>query len=234
VSTDDVTRDRHDSVRPVSWTNRLILGFAVLVGLVAGWFIATAFLPLWWAHRVGDVADRSTPTGIFAGLVCGLVFTVIPLVLLRVVVRRGSRWGLRLGSLVLAALAAVPNLITLGIVLGGGSSAGDAEVVMDDGAPGFRGASAVGAVLGVVLVVVVWWALLSRRHRRLELNRLKADARRREAEAALADAEAGHRPQDDDHGDLDLGDRVDGSDSGPGDGRGDQRDDSDRGRRPRG
>jgi glucan phosphoethanolaminetransferase (alkaline phosphatase superfamily) len=167
--------------RPVSWTNRLIIGFAVVVSLVAGWFIAVSFLPRWWAQRVGQVSDGSFTAGVFSGLTCGVVFTAVPLLLLRPVVRRRARWGTRLTFLVLAALAAVPNLTTLGIVLGSGNAAHAGERIMDVDAPGFRGATLVGAVVGAAAVVVLWVLLWSRRRRRLEVARLREELRRREA-----------------------------------------------------
>lgn len=170
--------------RPVSWTNRLILGFAVLVALVAGWFIAVSFLPRWWAQRVSEVSDGSFTAGVFSGLTCGVVFTALPLLLLRPVVRRRTRWGVRLTFLALAALAAVPNLTTLGIVVGNGNAAHAGERIMDVGAPGFRGAVLVGAVLGVLGVGVVWALLFGRRRRQRELETLRAELRQRDLEDA--------------------------------------------------
>lgn len=183
-------------VRRVSWTNRLIVGFAVVVSLVAGWFIAVSFLPRWWAQRVGEVSDGSFTAGVFSGLTCGVVFTALPLLLLRPVVRRRVRWGVRLAFLVLAALAAVPNLTTLGIVLGNGSAAHAGERTMDVGAPGFRGATLIGAVIGAVGVIMLWVLLFNRRRRRRELAELRAELRRREADEAGDQAfdEAGESP----------------------------------------
>jgi hypothetical protein len=166
--------------RHVSWTNRLIAGFAVLVLLVAGWFMAVAFMPRWWAQRVGEVSDGSFSAGVFSGLTCGVVFTALPLLLLRLVVRRHARWGSRLVFFVLGALAAVPNLTTLGIVLGSGNAAHAGQRILDVDAPGFRGATLVGAVGGAVGVVLLWALLAGRRRRRTELTRLRDELRRRD------------------------------------------------------
>jgi len=170
--------------RHISWSTRLIIGFVVLVALVVGYFIATSLLPRWWAHRVGAVADGSLTAGIFAGLTCGVVFTVLPLLLLRLMLGRRARWGLRLTYLVLAAVAAAPNLITLGIVLGTNNAAHAGERIMDVEASGFRGATLVGAVAGAVLMVAAWSLLFSRRRRKHEVERLRSELKRREAEAA--------------------------------------------------
>jgi uncharacterized membrane protein len=180
--------------RSMSWSTRLILGFVLVVVLVAGWFIATAFLPRWWAQRVGQVADGSFTAGIFAGLTCGVVFTAGPLLVLRLVVRRHARWVWRLVWLVLAALIAVPNLTTLGIVLGTGSAAHAGERTLDVNAPGFRGASLVGAVIGAIAVIVLWVALFSRRRKGRELQRLRTELRHRDASDAARDAGRDARP----------------------------------------
>jgi hypothetical protein len=194
---DDHGAGRPGPARQVSWTNRLIIAFVVLVALVAGWFIGTALLPRWWARRVADVADGSMVAGIFAGVVCGLVFTAVPLALLRLVIRRHARWGVRLVALVAAALAAIPNLVTLGIVSGTGNAAHDADLMLL-GAPGFPGASAVGALLALVVMVVLWVAVAGRRRRRNELHRLRSELRRREAAELDRTAD-----RDDDHDDQD-------------------------------
>jgi hypothetical protein len=179
--------DRSDrDPRTVSWTNRLILGFVVVVGLVAGWFIATAFAPLWWAERVADVADGSLPVGLFAGLACGLVFTAVPLAVLRPVLGRRVGWGARWSLLVLALLVAVPNLITLTIVTGTGEAAHAADLALL-GAPGFPGATAAGAVLGAVGMLLLWSARYRSRRRRRELQRLRTELSLREREDLAGD-----------------------------------------------
>ncbi|HEX2810020.1 MAG TPA: hypothetical protein VHN80_27975 [Kineosporiaceae bacterium] len=167
----------------MSWTNRLILGFVVLVALVVGWFIATAFLPRWWAQRVGAVADGGFTAGIFAGLTCGVVFTAIPLTLLLLVVRRRARWGARVTYLVLAALTAWPNLTTLGIAVGSNAAVHAGQRTMDVEAPGFRGATLIGAIVGVLLLIAARVALFSRRRSKAELARLRAELHRRDDDA---------------------------------------------------
>jgi MFS family permease len=163
------------------WVTRLVLALVVVGLAVVGWLVATAFLPRWWAHRIGSVADGSFTAGISAGLVVGAVFTALPLLAVRYMLRRGASWGSRLALLVVAILLAVPNLITLGIVVGTGAGAHAGERTLDVDAPGFRGAALVGAVLGTLLMVALWSLLFGRRRRNRQLAELKGELRRRDA-----------------------------------------------------
>jgi hypothetical protein len=65
-----------------------------------------------------------------------------------------------------AALLAAPNVLTLGIVVGAGSGAHAGDRTLDVEAPGFRGASLIGALAAAALIAWPWWALRSRRRRR--------------------------------------------------------------------
>jgi hypothetical protein len=71
---------------------------------------------------------------------------------------------------VLAALFAVPNLLTLGIVLGTSAASHAGERILDVDGPAFRGGSAWGAVLGgvVALTLVAMGVLYRRRGARLK------------------------------------------------------------------
>ena len=75
------------------------------------------------------------------GLFYGFVFTVLPIALIvwGIRKRRSVRaWLFIVGGAVLFAL---PNLFTLGIVLGRNGAAHAGERTLDVEAPGFRGAS---------------------------------------------------------------------------------------------
>src|SRR5262245_16657402 len=100
------------------WAKRALVGLLIVGLLILAGFLAAAFIPRWWSHRVGDQVDGSITAGIFLGLVYGFLFTALPLVILW----RGFRkrrpvkhWAIWLG---VAVLFALPNLFTLGIVLG--------------------------------------------------------------------------------------------------------------------
>jgi hypothetical protein len=66
-------------------------------------------------------------------------------------------------AVVLAVLLALPNLMTLGIVIGRGNAAHAGDRVLDVEAPAFRGGTLAGAVLAVLLVGFVAYLLVSRR-----------------------------------------------------------------------
>jgi len=143
-------------------------GIAVLV-----LFAASAFLPRWWSHRIGNQADGSFTNGIGLGLFYGFTFTLLALVLLVVGLRRIRSWKGRLILLGIAILIASPNLITLGIVLGPGGGAHAGERTLDVDAPGFRSSSLIGAVVAALVVLAVWLLLRSRRQAKQESARLR-------------------------------------------------------------
>ena len=155
------------------------LGVAVLV-----LFAASAFLPRWWAHRIGNQADGSFTNGIGLGLFYGFTFTLLALVLLVVALRRIHSWKGRAILLGAALLLASPNLITLGIVLGPGGGAHAGERTLDVEAPGFRSSSLIGAIIAVLVVVGIWLLLRSRRHAKAESAQLRTERDRRDAEQA--------------------------------------------------
>ena len=152
--------------RPV--TVLVALGVA-LVALLA----ASAFLPRWWSHRIGNQADGSFTNGIGLGLFYGFSFTLLALVLLVIGLRRIRGWKGRLVLLGVALLIASPNLITLGIVLGPGGAAHAGERTLDVDAPGFRSSSLIGAIVAVLLVLAIWFLVRSRRHAKDESARLR-------------------------------------------------------------
>jgi hypothetical protein len=150
-----------ERVRPL-WPTLLGVGAVVLIVVLAG-----AFLPRWWSHRIGSQVDESITKGIVLGLVLGFVFTFFPLLVAWLGFR--SVRSLR-GYVVVALLAAVlaaPNLLTLGNVVGAGSGAHAGDRTLDVEAPGFRGATLVGALVAFALLAWPWWTLRSRRRRRV-------------------------------------------------------------------
>lgn len=188
MSTDDVTpgpvpehRDEpeHAARGGSPWAARLLWS-AVAVLLVAALVVlAGATLPRWWAERIADRVQDSTSSGVAWGLFYGFGFTLVPLLALLLV---GRRWGARaaLAMVVLALLAATPNWLTLAVVLGTNEAATDGSALMDADAPGFRGATAVGALVAVLLVLVAFALLGSARRRRRQVHELRAELARRD------------------------------------------------------
>lgn len=168
-------------VKKDSFGTKLTLILVSVTLVVLGLIIAINWLPRWWAQRVGDVVDGRMSTGFIAGLGIGLIFTAIPLLMLRRVFTFGnSSITARAIWLILAALIALPNLTTLGISMGTGGAAHAGQRIMDVDAPGFRTGTAVGAIIAALLVIGFWIMMSNRRRRKKQLEGLKAEVRDRE------------------------------------------------------
>ena len=160
-----------------SWQRLLAYaGMTVAVVVVGGW-IGAAFIPRWWSQRVGDQVNGSIPTGITLGLVYGFLFTVLPLLVLVWAVRKRRGWKTWLVFAGVAIVLAMPNLFTLGIVLGRGNAAHAGDRTLDVEAPGFRGGTLAGAILAALFLVGVGYLVGSRHRTRRELERLRSHER---------------------------------------------------------
>ena len=122
---------------------------------------------------------RQHAQGIGVGLFYGFAFTVLPLALLWWGMRRASRWKTRFLVVAAALVLAVPNLLTLGIVLGRGNAAHAGDRTLDVEAPGFRGATLAGAIVAVVALIALIGLLRSRKRARLHARRLEAELQAR-------------------------------------------------------
>src|SRR5581483_9570912 len=105
------------------WAKRALVAIVLVGVLVLAGLLGAAVIPRWWSHRIGDQVRGSLTAGIFVGLVYGFVFTALPLVVLWRGLRRRRRFRVWGGWIAAAILLALPNLFTLGIVLGGGNAA---------------------------------------------------------------------------------------------------------------
>ena len=153
-----------------NWSRRLKVWGGITVAFLLALLIGMAFIPRWWAHRVGDQANESFAGGIMLGLFYGFVFTLLPLLLIVWGIRRRRSGRMWLWILAGAAILALPNIFTLGVVLGPGGAAHAGERTFDVKAPGFRNATLAGALLAVVVIGFVWYLLSSRRRARNELR----------------------------------------------------------------
>ena len=123
-----------------NWGRRLLIGGGIALAIVVAVLIASAAVPRWWAQHIGDRVDGSITQGVFVGMFYGFVFTFLALLVFMLVMRRGRTVkviAIRLGA---ALLLALPNLLTLGIVLGVGNGAHAGDRILDVEAPAFRGA----------------------------------------------------------------------------------------------
>lgn len=146
-----------------NWSRRIVVSLVVLGLLALLALFGAAFLPRWWAQRIGDQVQGSITTGAFVGLFYGFVFTLVPLALLWLAFRILESWKLRAGAIVVAVLVAAPNLLTLGIVVGAGNGAHAGDRILDVEAPAFRGGTLAGTLLAIACVAGAWYLLSSRR-----------------------------------------------------------------------
>ncbi|MGH3137965.1 MAG: permease [Gaiellaceae bacterium] len=146
-----------------NWSRRIGIGVVLIVGLTLIGLLGAAFLPRWWAQRIGDQVSGSITTGGFLGLFYGFVFTLLPLIVLFLVFRYLRTWRRRAIGVSVVILLAAPNLLTLGIVLGTGNGAHAGDRILDVEAPAFRGGTLAGALLAVAFVTGAWYLVRSRR-----------------------------------------------------------------------
>jgi glucan phosphoethanolaminetransferase (alkaline phosphatase superfamily) len=144
------------------WGRRTVWAAVALVVIVVTGLIASATVPRWWAQRVGDQVNGSITQGTLLGLFYGFVFTILPIAVILLVLRWRRTWRWVVFALVLAILLALPNLMTLGIVIGRGNAAHAGDRILDVEAPAFRGGTLAGALLAVLLVGFVAYLLVSR------------------------------------------------------------------------
>lgn len=158
-----------------AWAKRVLITICVIVFLIGAGFLGAAFFPRWWSHRIGDQVSGSIGGGVALGLFYGFVFTVLPLAVLRQAFHKRRPWK-TWGILFLAAIVvALPNLLTLGIVLGSGNAAHAGERTLDVEAPAFRSSSLAGAVLALIAFALLLYLLGARRRAHRELDRLRAE-----------------------------------------------------------
>jgi MFS family permease len=163
-----------------TWAKRALIAIIVIAALVGAGLLGAAFLPRWWAHRVGAQAGGGFTGGILAGLFYGFVFTALPLAMLVFTFRKRRPWKAWAWMFGFAILLALPNLLTLGIVLGSGKAAHAGERTLDVDAPGFRGAT-LGAAIAAAIAFLLWEYLrYSRRRARDQVHRLRAELKARD------------------------------------------------------
>lgn len=180
---------------------RALVAGGTLLAVIVAYFIVAATVPRWWAQRIGDQVDGSMTAGVGLGLFYGFAFTFLPLLVLSFAVRKGRSWRLRAWLAGIAVVLALPNLMTLGIVLGTGDASHAGERILDVDGPGFRASSLAGAIAGAVAVIGVRALMVSRRRAKGRASRLggelrtREEAERAEAERAAAAREGGTSPE---------------------------------------
>ncbi|MFW0790674.1 hypothetical protein [Gordonia sp. CPCC 205333] len=160
--------------------NRFARKFAIIlvaIGLaVITYFILANFLPQWWAQRIANRVEGKFSSGIWSGLTLGFICTLLPIVFvaLAVVNRKKLKNIPSLGFVLLAVITAIPNLLTLSIVVGRTSGAYRGQNILDISAPGFRGAGLWGTIIAVIVGVIVCYYIWRFRRRGRDLRKAKA------------------------------------------------------------
>ena len=176
--------------------HRLLLLAVILAVVVVVYFIAAATIPRWWAQRIGDQVDGSGAAGVALGLFYGFVFTFFALLVLSFALVRRRAWRWRAWLVAGAVVLALPNLFTLGIVLGTGDAAHAGERTLDVRAPYFRGSVLAGVIVAALAVVGVRYLMASRRRHKRREGTLRDELRTRdEADAARAAAPSDEAPR---------------------------------------
>ncbi|WP_019201348.1 hypothetical protein [Tsukamurella sp. 1534] len=158
-----------------TWLHRAIAVFVIIAIGIGAYFALSAFVPRWWAQTVGHMVGRQMWGGVSLGLTIGFFGTAIPVFLLVFAAKRVKKHpAVAVISGLLAIAAAVPNLMTLGIVVGTGLGAKAGRVVMDVESPGFRGASLIGAIAGLVIAIAIMAYLGVNRRKRAKAKAAKA------------------------------------------------------------
>jgi len=166
-------------VQRSTWQRRVAWWFGGAVVVVVLWLIGAAVIPRWWAHRVTDVTEGRLVVGGLFGAFIGFVFTLVPLLVVWAAFRtsRGHRsWKGWLAWLLVAAVLALPNLMTLGIVWGGGDAAHDGRAELDTDGNGFRMWSLIGAIAGGLAILALVYLVRTRGWFRDESRRLRQGA----------------------------------------------------------
>jgi hypothetical protein len=145
-----------------NWSRRLLLSAIAVVVVVLLGLAASATIPRWWAQRIGEQVDGSIVTGTFVGLFYGFVFTLLPLLVLAAAFRWRRTWRALAIAVGVAVVLALPNLLTLGIVVGRGNAAHAGDRILDVEAPAFRGGTLGGALVAAALVGLVAYLFAAR------------------------------------------------------------------------
>ncbi|MGH3475119.1 MAG: hypothetical protein ACRDOT_09435 [Aeromicrobium sp.] len=191
----DERRYDRQGVKAGTWVNRAVLALVLIALAYIAYALSAAFFPRWWAQRVGDQVGGQLSAGTLWGLFYGFTFTLVPLLLLAQMRRRFFSWTWRFIILAVAVVLAIPNWLTLAVVLGTSNAAHAGERIFDVEAPGFRAATAIGAAAGAVVALALVGAGMRLARRRREVRDLKGQLSEREQ--AERDRERAEREAED-------------------------------------
>ena len=127
------------------------------------------------------------------GLGIGAVFSFVPLLLLAQARRRIFSWTWRIIIALLAIALAMPNWLTIAVAIGTSRAAQDGRIIMTAEAPGFRNGSAIGAIVGVVLGLIVVGTSMRLGQQRKRVRELRSKISELENRTSTEDAPS-HEP----------------------------------------
>ena len=167
------------------WGLRIGLGAAGLALLAALFLVLRLFMPVWWATRIANQTQGSLSGGLLLGLTYGFLFTFIPLLIAWQARYKKVSWPWKWAIIGVAILAALPNLLTLGIYLNSSGAAQKARLMIDTSATWFPSWSIGGSVAGALLFagIAAFWHLWRSQGRKLKSLRLEAKSRAGDAAA---------------------------------------------------
>jgi hypothetical protein len=148
------------------WGRRLLWAGVLLVVVAVAVLVASATVPRWWAQRIGEQVDGSITQGTLLGLFYGFVFTLVPIAIVIGILRWRRTWKTVAVAVFVGIVFALPNLMTLSIVVGRGNAAHAGDRTLDVDAPAFRGGTLAGALLACALVGLIAYLIVSRNRAR--------------------------------------------------------------------
>lgn len=180
------------------WLSRTIIAFVAVVVAGVALLIASATVPVAWANMISNQVAGKASASIPLGMFYGFMFSFIPVVVgWQAHYKNMNKW-LRLSILVLAALLALPNVLTLLVLNANTDAAVRARLNWLVNAEWFGIWSLWFMVIGVVSAVVVIflthiWARRGREIRKIraaeKLVKQNEAAKAKVAEEAARDAE---------------------------------------------
>lgn len=185
--------DEEPELRPSRWVIRLVVALGLVVLAILAWRALIDTAPRWYSHRIGARIDGHRLRGLAWGLGIGGVFAFVPVLVLLATRRRFVSWTWKLILTGLAVALAVPNIVTLYIVLSSSAAAHQAQRTLDVDAPWFRAGSLIGAIAGGLLALTMAATATLLRHRKKQVRRLRAqldEHRHRQLKGDSDDAES--------------------------------------------
>lgn len=181
VSTEPQEQKESFDIKAAGKTIGIWVGIGVVALIVA--MILAAIIPREWAQWMGDLINGRIFFGFGLGFAIGLVCIVLPLLCIFWAWKNRERRWLAITLDVLAGITALPNLMTLWIVVGTGSASHAGERILDVDGPGFRGGSFVGALLGAALLLFLffWFKGAAKRKERKAAQKAATQAAKEQA-----------------------------------------------------